>query len=83
MAFNVAVEGLVGLVPFLGDIFDAAWKANQRNLGLLDAHFQNPQRTARSSRVFVAMLIAALVAFIAVTAAAAVVILRLLWQALS
>src|SRR5918999_2546085 len=37
MAFNVAPEGLVGLVPVVGDVFDAAWKANQRNLVLLDA----------------------------------------------
>src|SRR5687767_7792816 len=27
MAFNVAVEGLVGIVPFAGDVFDAVWKA--------------------------------------------------------
>ena len=83
MAFNVAVEGLVGLVPFLGDVFDAAWKANARNLALLDAHFRDPRRTKKSSRLFVAGLFAALVAFIAVTAAAAIVLVRLLMQAFS
>ena len=35
MAWNVAVEGVVGMIPFAGDVFDAAWKANQRNLRLL------------------------------------------------
>ena len=44
------------MVPFLGDIFDAAWKANVRNLALLDAHFRDPKRTVRSSRLFVAAL---------------------------
>lgn len=83
MAFNVAVEGFVGLVPFLGDIFDAAWKANARNLALLDAHFRDPHRTKKSSRLFVAGLIAALIGFIAVTAAAAIVLVRLLMQAFS
>jgi hypothetical protein len=77
------VEGLVGIVPFAGDVFDAAWKANQRNYALLDAHLQHPQRTVRSSRIFVAILIAGLVAFIVLTAAAAVVVVRLVWQALS
>ena len=81
MAFNVAVEGIVGLVPFLGDVFDAVWKANQRNLALLDAHLQNPQRAARSNRIFVAVLIAALVSFICLTATLAFVIARALWQA--
>jgi hypothetical protein len=35
MALNVAVEALVGSVPIAGDLFDAAWKANQRNVALL------------------------------------------------
>src|SRR5688500_3478190 len=83
MAFNVAVEGLVGLVPFAGDVFDAAWKANVRNLALMDAHFRDPRRTKKSSRLFVAGLIAALVAFIAMTAALAVVLVRLVWNAVS
>ena len=64
MAFNVALEGIVGLVPFLGDVFDAAWKANQRNFELLEGHLDNPRKAARASRAFVAMLIAALVAFV-------------------
>ena len=81
MAFNVALEGLVGLVPVVGDVFDAAWKANQRNLVLLDAHFRNPRRTVKSSRLFVAGLVAALVAFIVLIGAAAVLIARALWQA--
>lgn len=83
MAFNVAVEGIVGLVPFAGDVFDAVWKANQRNYALLEAHLENPQRAAKSSRAFVAILIAVLVAFIVLTAAAGIFIVRLLWQALS
>src|SRR5215210_28140 len=35
MAWNVAIEGVVVMVPFIGDLFDAAWKANQRNFALL------------------------------------------------
>jgi hypothetical protein len=83
MAFNVAVDGLIGLVPFAGDVFDAVWKANQRNYRLLEEHIEQPRRAARSSRAFVALLIAALVAFIALTAAGAFLIVRLIWQAIS
>ena len=35
MVANVAVDALVGAVPLLGDVFDAAWKANVRNLRLM------------------------------------------------
>ena len=64
MAFNIAVEGIVGAVPILGDVFDAAWKANQRNFTLLEQHLDQPRRAARSSRWFVALLIGGLIAFI-------------------
>lgn len=38
MAGNVAVEALVGAIPLLGDLFDATWKANARNMHLLRSH---------------------------------------------
>lgn len=63
MALNIAVEGLVGLIPFAGDVFDAAWKANQRNVRLLNRWLERPGRAERSSRLLVLMTIAALVAF--------------------
>ena len=83
MTFNVAVEGIVGMVPFLGDIFDAAWKANQRNLALFDAHLANPQRTRRSSRVFVGLMIVVLVAFLALMGAVSFFVMRAVWQAVT
>ena len=49
MVLNVAVEGLAGLVPLAGDVFDAAWKANQRNVRLLGAWLDQPRRAERSS----------------------------------
>lgn len=35
MALNVLIEVVVGAVPFAGDAFDAAWKANVRNLKVM------------------------------------------------
>jgi hypothetical protein len=83
MAFNVAIDGIIGLVPFAGDVFDAAWKANVRNYKLLEQHIDNPRGVARSSRAFVALLIAALVLFIGLTAAGAFLVMRFVWQAIS
>ena len=65
MAFNVAVEGVIGIVPFAGDAFDAAWKANVRNVRLLDAWAERPRETRRASGGFLAALVVALAAFIA------------------
>ena len=69
MVGNVAVETIVGAVPFLGDLFDAAWKANRRNLHLLEAHAVDPLGTARGSRGWVvAVAVALLLLFLAGTA---------------
>lgn len=35
MLWNVALDLIGGAVPVVGDLFDAAWKANQRNVALL------------------------------------------------
>jgi hypothetical protein len=38
MIFNLGLELFVGTIPVFGDIFDAVWKANERNLALLEQH---------------------------------------------
>ena len=83
MAWNVAIEGIVGMVPFVGDVFDAAWKANQRNYVLLEAHLRNPRRVARSSRLFVAALVLGLVALVLVLGALGFLIVAAIVRAFS
>ncbi len=63
MAFNVADDGLVGIVPLLGDAFDAGWKANQRNVRLLNAWLDHPHGAERGNRLFIAVLALALLGF--------------------
>ena len=38
MVINLGLETLVGSVPLIGDLFDATWKSNARNLYLLEQH---------------------------------------------
>jgi hypothetical protein len=49
MLMNLAIDGVVGLVPFLGDLFDFAFKAHSRNAALLSQWLQAPRQTGRSS----------------------------------
>ena len=39
MLKNVAVEAAGGAIPVLGNLFDVAFKANLRNLAILEEHF--------------------------------------------
>ncbi len=42
MAVNLALDVVIGAIPFLGDAFDIAWKANRRNYKLLIRHIEHP-----------------------------------------
>jgi hypothetical protein len=39
MLANVGVEATLGALPLLGDLFDVMWKANLRNVAIIDQHF--------------------------------------------
>jgi hypothetical protein len=40
MIGNVALDGLFGAVPLVGDVFDVMWRANRRNMRLLREHLE-------------------------------------------
>jgi hypothetical protein len=61
MLGNVGIEVLVGSVPVLGDFFDAGFKANVRNVRLLEQHLGAPQQTRRASTLWVVGVLLALV----------------------
>jgi len=62
MVVNLGIGVVVGAVPFLGDAFDIAWKANRRNYALLVRHIEHPRRHAWKDWVFLASLLLALAA---------------------
>lgn len=49
MMLNVGLESLVGLVPFGGAVFDMFYKANQRNMRLIERDLADRRSTRRSS----------------------------------
>jgi hypothetical protein len=78
MGWNVAVDTLVGEVPILGDLFDIGFKANIRNLALLDAFLARPVDVRRASGRLVVALVAGLLALTAGAVALAVVLVHAL-----
>ena len=62
MAVNLALDVVVGAIPFLGDAFDIAWKANRRNYKLLIRHIEQPRRHTWKDWLFLAILTAILMA---------------------
>jgi hypothetical protein len=78
MLFNLVVDAVVGSVPVVGDLFDAVWKANQRNVALLEARVDDPTAGHADRRFLLVVTSVLLVLLLAVGVASA---LALLWLA--
>lgn len=79
MAFNIGFDAILGIVPVIGDVSDIVWKANQRNVQLLNDYLNRPEETVIHSRLFVGilgLLVFGLVAFIGLLG---FLVIRWLW----
>jgi hypothetical protein len=77
MVVNTGVDTLIGLVPILGDLTDIGWKANLRNLALLEQHgFAGPPPLARDKT---GIVVAGVVLMVLVMLVAIVPILLVIW----
>src|SRR3954454_13300159 len=61
MAFNIAVDYLVGSIPFIGDAFDFVWKSNQQNMDLIRTRAAGHGKGKTSDYIFVFGLIGLLI----------------------
>ena len=78
MLANAGVDALIGMAPLAGDVFDVFFKANRRNLQLLEDHLSDPVGTHRKSRRQVALAVggvAALLLGLVLAAGGALVVL--------
>src|SRR5580765_6313029 len=64
MAFNIAVDYLVGSIPVIGDAFDFVWKANRMNMNLIRTRASGHGKGKTSDYVFVFGLIGLLIAIL-------------------
>lgn len=76
MLVNVGIEGLAGAVPFVGDLFDIAFKANRRNYQLLKSHLAQPERQRTRDWVFLILTILVVIASIALPVMGLIVLAR-------
>ncbi|MFS8118657.1 MAG: DUF4112 domain-containing protein [Microcoleus sp.] len=61
MAANIVFDTVAGTVPVAGDLLDVAWKANVKNIELLDAHLGSPEQGKKADWLFVAALLLGLI----------------------
>ncbi|MBD2102103.1 DUF4112 domain-containing protein [Leptolyngbya sp. FACHB-261] len=80
MVSNVALETVFGSVPVVGDLFDFTWKANLRNLDLLEEHLAQPRRAKAADRGFLVALLVILGLVAVVLVSGTLFLLSLFWR---
>ena len=79
MLLNLAVETVAGTVPLAGDLFDIGFRANLRNVALLDRWLEKPRQIRKRSRwLFLGLACGLLTVVFGVIALAAWLLLTLL-----
>jgi hypothetical protein len=64
MVFNIVLDAVLGTIPVLGDVFDFAFKANQRNLQLMREHYQEGRHRGGAWKLVVPLLLILLIFFV-------------------
>jgi hypothetical protein len=57
MVLNILIDAIVGMVPLLGDIFDIAFKANIRNMKLMQQHYAEGRHKGSAWKIILPVLI--------------------------
>lgn len=80
MMANILIEVVVGIIPVIGDVFDFVWKANNKNLAILENHLPSeaPARSARKR-----LSTAAIVVVVGLAIVVLAVLVGVAWLALS
>ncbi len=64
MGLNLAIENLVDIIPIVGNLFDFVWKANSKNMILVERYLQEPNRVRRNSKFVLAFAVALILAMV-------------------
>lgn len=64
MVFNIAMDYVVGSVPFVGDLLDFGVKANKKNVELLNRFAEGKDRARSTDYLWMFLLIALLAGFV-------------------
>ncbi|MGG6294316.1 DUF4112 domain-containing protein [Leptolyngbya sp. AN02str] len=83
MFTNLLTDTVLGSVPIAGDVFDVVWKANARNLALLEAHFADPSPGKPASRWFLIVMAIAVIGIVVGVAVFVTLLLQFVWSLLT
>jgi hypothetical protein len=79
MALNILIDTVVGAIPIVGNVFDFAYKSNERNVALLRRHYAEG-RHGGSGRGLVALLLLGFLVVFGLVTWGSITLLQGLWH---
>lgn len=85
MVTNIVLDTVSGTVPVLGDLVDVTFKANSKNVALLEDHLNVPhqQLGRKVDWLFLAMLLGGLFLFVILMATISFMLIGWIWKAIT
>lgn len=83
MLINILIDAVVGAIPLVGDIFDFIWKANLRNVALLESYKRKPTETYRRAAGASILFFIGLVVVVVGVIYLMILLMRAVWQSIS
>jgi hypothetical protein len=79
MGLNILIDTVVGAIPLIGNVFDFAYKSNERNVALLRRHYAEGRHTG-SGKGLVALVLLGLLVVLGLVVWGGAALIHALWQ---
>ncbi len=76
MVINILLDTVIGSVPIVGDIADATWKANAKNIELLETYWDSPQPEKQTDWFFLVWLLLGLLIAVTIIATLSLLVIK-------
>lgn len=76
MVINILLDTVIGSVPVVGDIADATWKANAKNMALLETYLDSPQPEKQTDWFFLVWLLLGLLIAVTIIATLSLLVIK-------
>ncbi|TKB91823.1 MAG: DUF4112 domain-containing protein [Nitrospira sp.] len=83
MSLNLLINGTVGAIPILGDLFSIWFRSHARNAELLRRAATQPYRETQQARLYVAGIIGGTIVLLLLSIAAVLWVVVKLWAAIT